>query len=440
MEIVERSKEAFLDTSPLFRMPWTDSDNAFSWLEITRRCDLNCGYCYQSSHPDSDKDMDRVESEIQALLRLRKTDTMFISGGEPLLHPRVTDIVRMVRSCKIKAVLVTNGHRLTPAKAGELKKAGLLGIIFHVDSGQSRPGWMGKSEEDLNALRQQYTDMACEEGLVAGFNTTILPETLPEVPAIVRWTIANIHKVSTNTLIPVRVPRKNDPWELYVGGEKIEIEDTAFSSRTYQNPSGINLTAGDIYAQIKKVLPAFEANAFLGGTEVPQAPKWLFSNIIGTEKKIFGHLGAKAMEVLQNGHHFLTGRFLSFLPAPLYSKARLLFPLGLIDREIRKTAMSYLLAVLKNPLQLFRKVSVQSLLVLQPQDVLPSGRQDLCDGCPNKTIHDGRMVSMCRVEEFIRFGEMVTLQPKRDIMDFVDVADGACPASSCKSEAMGGNL
>jgi hypothetical protein len=52
-------------------------------------------------------------------------------------------------------------------------------------------------------------------------------------------------------------------------------------------------------------------------------------------------------------------------------------------------------------------------LIMQPQDVLPSGQQDMCDGCPNKTILDGRLVPMCRVEEYITFGDMVTLKKKK---------------------------
>lgn len=436
MENAALTKKADLDTSRLFRMPWTNSDNAFSWLEITRRCDLNCGYCYQSNMAESDKSTGQIESDIKALLRLRKTDTLFISGGEPLIHPHLTQIVQMVRSYKVKPVLVTNGHCLTPARIEELKNAGLLGLVFHVDSGQSRPGWTGKSEEELNALRQHYTDMAWAQGLVVGFNTTILPETLHEVPDIVRWTIRNIHKVSTNTLIPVRVPREDDPWDLYVGGEKIDLDDTAFSTGRYKNPSGINLTANDIYAQIKKVLPNIEANAFLGGTQVPDSPKWLFTNIIGTEKKIFGNMGPKGMEILQNGHHMIRGRFLSFLPSALYARAKLLFPLGIFDRELRKTMVSFLCAAFKNPLHLFRKISIQSLLVLQPQDVLPSGKQDLCDGCPNKMIYNGRLVSMCRVEEFIRFGDMVTLKARQDNAELPDAAARPCAVKREKPEAM----
>ncbi len=409
----EKTIKNDLDTSQLLRMPWTNSDNAFSWLEITHRCNLDCGYCYQNNLPNSDKDIAQVEKEIKTSMRLRKTDTMIISGGEPLIHPQLEEIVRMVRSFKVKPVLVTNGHILNQKMVKNLKRAGLFGFVFHVDRGQSRPGWMGKSEKELNDLRQYFTDMVHDEkGLVCGFNTTILPETLHEVPDIVQWTIRNIHKVCTNTLIPVRVPREDDPYDLYVHGKKIDFKDTVFPSKKYKNPTGIILTAKDIYAQIQNVIPGIRGNAFLGGTEIPEASKWLFCNIIGTDTKILGNMGPKAMEILQNGFHFLRGRFLSFLKPGLYSKAKLLFPLGVIDREIRKSFLSFLTATVKNPLHLFKKVSIQSLLVLQPQDVLPSGKQDLCDGCPNKTIHNGRLVSMCRTEEFISFGDMVTMKRK----------------------------
>jgi len=403
-----------LDTSRLLRMPWTNSDNAFSWVEITRRCNLTCSYCYQTNDPLSDKSISEVENEVKTILRLRKCDTMFISGGEPLLHADLEEIVKMIRSFNVKAVLVTNGHTLNKEKVRTLKEAGLFGFIIHVDKGQRRPGWTDRSEEELNSLRQTYADMISSEGgLICGFNTTVLPETLHEVPDIVRWTIKNIHTVCTNTFIPVRFPSEDDPWDLYVRGEKISFKDTVFSTKTYKNPTKKILTAVDIYKQVQRVLPSFRGNAFLGGTEITDAPKWLFANIIGNEHTVFGNMGSKAMEIIQNGYHLFTGRFLSFLKPASYGTGRLMFALGIIDKELRKTLFAYFGDVIRNPLHLFKKVSIQSLLILQPQDVLPSGKQDLCDGCPNKTyLDDGRLVSMCRKEEYIRFGDMITLKKK----------------------------
>jgi hypothetical protein len=394
-------------------MPWTQSDNAFSWLEITRHCDLRCDYCYQTNNPHSDKDMTTIETELLTLQRLRRCDTMFISGGEPLLHPHLEAIVRLVKSHGPKPVLVTNGHRLTPATVRQLKHAGLFGFILHVDRGQSRPGWTGQSERALNRLRQKYADMIhAEKGLICGFNTTILPETLHEVPDIVRWTVRNIHKVCTNCLIPVRVPRKDDPWDYYVQGKPITFEDTAFANRPYTNPSNTLLSAQDIYNQVRQVMPSFTANAFLGGTQVADAPKWLFGNVIGTEKHLFGCLGPKSMEMLQNGFHLFKNRFLSFLKPGLYAWAKWLFPLGIFDKDLRRAFFSYSNALVKHPWLLFKKISIQSLMILQPQDVLPNGEQDLCDGCPNRTVHHGRLVPMCRKEEYLQFGDTVTLKKR----------------------------
>jgi hypothetical protein len=298
-----------------------------------------------------------VEEELKTLLRLRKCDTVFISGGEPLVHPQLEEIVQMVKAHGVKPVLVSNGYSLNKKRVRELKKAGLFGFILHVDRGLSRPGWIGKSEKELNKLRQHYADMIhAEKKLICGFNTTILPESLHEVPDIGEWTMQNIHTVCTNTFIPVRVPREDDPWDLYVGGEKIDFQETVFSSKKYKNPSNTNLTAEDIFTQIQKVVPGYRANAFLGGTEVSVAPKWLFSNIIGTDKKIFGNMGPKTIEIFQNGYHLLKGRFLSFLKPGFYARAKLLFLFGAIDGEMRTTFFSFLRTLIKNPLRLFKKV------------------------------------------------------------------------------------
>ena len=175
-----------LDVSDLYRMPWSASDNAFGWLEVIRSCDLDCGYCYQINRPDRAKSLLEVEGELTGLLGLRRCDTVFISGGEPLLHPEIVDVVRLTRRRGVKPVLVTNGQKMTPSLLHELRKAGLFGCIFHIDSGQNRPGWADASEQDLNRLRQQMADMLSDEGgLVCGYNTTILPETLSQVPSIV---------------------------------------------------------------------------------------------------------------------------------------------------------------------------------------------------------------------------------------------------------------
>ena len=70
-------------------------------------------------------------------------------------------------------------------------------------------------------------------------------------------------------------------------------------------------------------------------------------------------------------------------------------------------------SVLRNPLSVFEKVSLQNIIVMQPLDYLPNGEQDECDGCPNKTYWNGRLVSECRKEDYLLYGRPLTTVRKK---------------------------
>jgi hypothetical protein len=394
----------------LYRMPWTMSDNGFSWLEPTRNCNLSCEYCYQRHDPASHQSLPQIESALERTLELRKCDTMIIAGGEPLTHPGIIEITKLVKRYGTKPVILTNGVLLTPSLARELKNAGAYGFVFHVDSRQNRPGWEGVSEYELNSLRQHCADMISDEGgLVCGFNSTILPETLREVSGIVEWTLKNIHKVASNILIPVRTAHPDDPWHFFAGTRAVKLMDTPYASRKRYE----NLTALDICRQIWAVYPDYSFHSYLGGTLVPDAPKWLFGTHIGSGKCIYGNLRKKTSEMLQAMHHFFMGRYLSFTPPGINSNARLLFPFAAFDGGIRKTFLNRWRACLKNPSRIFEKLSIQNIIVMQPHDYLPNGEQDECDGCPNKTYWNGRLVSECRKEDYMLYGRPIMTEIKQ---------------------------
>lgn len=395
--------------STLYRMPWTMSDNGFSWLEPTRNCNLSCEYCYQRQDPASHQSLSQIKLALERTLRLRKCDTMIIAGGEPLTHPGITDITGMVKRYGTKPVILTNGVLLTSSLVHELKKAGVYGFIFHVDSHQNRPGWEGANEKELNSLRQYYTDMISDEGgLVCGFNSTILPETLNEVSSIVQWTLENIHKVASNILIPVRTAHPEDPWHYFAGTREVNLKETPYASRKRYN----HLTALDICRQIWKVYPGYTFHSYLGGTVVPDAPKWLFGTHIGSGKCIYGNLHKKTSEMLQAMHHLFCGTYLSITPPRVNSNARLLLPFAVFDRGIWKSFLNRWRACLKNPSRIFEKISIQNIIVMQPHDYLPNGEQDECDGCPNKTFWNGRLVSECRKEDYMLYGRPIMTESR----------------------------
>src|ERR1700680_281006 len=73
-----------------------------------RRCNLACTYCNEFddfSQPVPTEEMFRRIDKLGAL----GTAVVTISGGEPLLHPELDDIIRRIRSNGMIAGLITNG-------------------------------------------------------------------------------------------------------------------------------------------------------------------------------------------------------------------------------------------------------------------------------------------------------------------------------------------
>jgi MoaA/NifB/PqqE/SkfB family radical SAM enzyme len=98
-----------------------------------RRCNLSCTYCNEFddfSKPVAPTEMLR---RVDLLAKLG-TSIITISGGEPLLHPQLEEIVRRVRRHGILAGMITNGYLLTPQRIERLNRAGLDHLQISIDN------------------------------------------------------------------------------------------------------------------------------------------------------------------------------------------------------------------------------------------------------------------------------------------------------------------
>ncbi|HKY29649.1 MAG TPA: radical SAM protein, partial [Pyrinomonadaceae bacterium] len=57
-----------------------------------RRCNLACGYCNEYDHSSSPVPLEVVKARIDKLAALG-TSIITISGGEPMMHPHLDDII-----------------------------------------------------------------------------------------------------------------------------------------------------------------------------------------------------------------------------------------------------------------------------------------------------------------------------------------------------------
>ena len=65
--------------------------------------------------------------------------------------------------------------------------------------------------------------------------------------------------------------------------------------------------------------------------------------------------------------------------------------------------------VTRHPSRLFQPIYVQSVGIIQAPDLLPDGRADMCDSCPDITIYDGKFINSCRMDEYRLYGGFLTV-------------------------------
>jgi len=331
---------AELNPREYYRLPWTLTDNAISWLEVTDDCNLECEGCYRP-HKKNHKSLAQVAAELEVFKKHRKSDCMSIAGGDPLVHPQIVEIVRMVREGGWKPIINTNGLALGRKLLHKLKEAGTYGFTFHIDTTQVRADSKATSEKEHNALRQKFAEMLAEEGgLACSFNQTVSVDTLDQVKDSMEWAQQHPDIVQTMVFILFRTPALTGDFEFHANGRPVDLETT------YERPDWggqEQLKAKHVVAKIHELDPDYQPCAYLSGDQDPNATKWLLAARLASKKRGFGYLGPKSMEAIQAGHHFFKGTWLSYA-APGSSRLgrTTMSLLSVIDRRVRSIGKRYL--------------------------------------------------------------------------------------------------
>jgi organic radical activating enzyme len=400
-----------LDHRSLYRLPWSLPDNSISWLEPTAACNLACLGCYRTNDPKAHKSLDVIDHELDVFTRLRKTDGISVAGGDPLMHPQIADIVARIAERGIKPIMNTNGLALSKALLVELKRAGLWGLTFHIDSKQGRPKWKNKGEVEHNDLRLEFAEMVDEVGdLTCSFNATVYGDTLEQVPDVVAWAQDHIDIVHTIVFIAYRAGMINGAFDYYAGGKKIDFAPMPYS---VEETTRIDIESTDILDVIRERFPDFAPSAYLNGTQRPESFKWLLSGRVGTKDRIYGYVGPKFMELAQTLHHLRHGCYLAYSKARVHRRGRAMMLLAPFDHGIATAGANYMRTLLRHPIKALGRAYFQSVMLIQPADLLADGRTDMCDSCPDMTVWNDELAWSCRLEEPLLYGQFVDIVPKQ---------------------------
>lgn len=161
----------FIETSFL------DWDGKVSSVIFLPNCNYKCPFCGNSRLVNEPETLEAVDfAKIESFLLQRRDfiDGVVITGGEPTLHPKLTDLIRKIKSLDLLVKLDTNGT--DPEKLKDLidhKLVDYIAMDIKAPLGASYDQTVGV-EADLEKIRQSLK-LIMASGLEYEFRTTVVP-------------------------------------------------------------------------------------------------------------------------------------------------------------------------------------------------------------------------------------------------------------------------
>lgn len=103
-------------------------------FETTRKCNLRCMHCYSDSgaHRKDELTVEEIKGFIDQLADIGVLAIAF-SGGEPLCHPRLFELIEYARRKPLTVTLSTNGTLITPEVVTKLKELEVCRVDVSID-------------------------------------------------------------------------------------------------------------------------------------------------------------------------------------------------------------------------------------------------------------------------------------------------------------------
>lgn len=128
------------------------SPNLKVLLQITERCNMFCKHCFNSSNNfGKNLDFNDIKNKIFPKLKEANVTRITLTGGEPMTHPKIYEIITLFNKNNIHVTLCTNGLLFDEEKIKFLSKLGNIHINVSLDgfSYQSHGLFRGLAESKL---------------------------------------------------------------------------------------------------------------------------------------------------------------------------------------------------------------------------------------------------------------------------------------------------
>lgn len=121
-------------------------------LQITERCNLKCKHCFVSSlHEGHDLSFEKIKNVILPKLKESNVTRVTLTGGEPMVHRNIMDIIKLFNENNIHITLCTNALGLNEQKIIEISKMKDVHVNVSLDgfSSKSHGKFRGNERDDV---------------------------------------------------------------------------------------------------------------------------------------------------------------------------------------------------------------------------------------------------------------------------------------------------
>ncbi len=162
---------------------------AFQW-HITDQCDQRCKHCYlfAEGHPELIEmpweRMVAVLANIEDMSRrMSRTPYLYMTGGDPILHPRFWDFLDLVHRHGVPFTVMGNPFHLSPDACRRLKRLGCRKYQLSIDGMRRTHDYLRKPGSFDATLAAVKTIR--DAGLQCAVMTTVSGANIREVPRII---------------------------------------------------------------------------------------------------------------------------------------------------------------------------------------------------------------------------------------------------------------
>lgn len=158
-----------------------DERALYCQLIVTRRCNLACGYCNEFDKVSQPVPYDELVRRVDHLVDELGVTIMDFLGGEPLLHPRMAELVAYAHGKGCWTNIITNGLLLSERLVHALNEAGLDSMCVSID----RVTPTDFTHKGLKPLRKKLRALSEHARFQVETNTVLCEETLDEFEELV---------------------------------------------------------------------------------------------------------------------------------------------------------------------------------------------------------------------------------------------------------------